>query len=222
MATSEPASRRFAIPELDALPGDLKERIEAVRAKTGFVPNVFRVLARRPDEFRAFFAYYDALMLREGGLSKAEKEMIVVVTSAANQCPYCVVAHGALVRLFSKDPLLGDQLAVNYRQVDLGPRRRVMLDAALKLATEPQTFGEDDVQALLAAGLLARGCLGHRGDHGAVRSVQSAGAPQRHAAEPGVLHARARQRRDVTLSASRRAAPGRRAHPPVDALSAWP
>jgi len=130
----------------------VQERIEAVRAKTGFIPNVFLVLARRPDEFRAFFAYYDALMLREGGLSKAEKEMIVVVTSAANQCPYCVVAHGALVRLFSKDPLLGDRLAVNHRQADLGPRQRAMLDAALKLAQEPQTFGEDDVQCLLAQG----------------------------------------------------------------------
>ena len=149
---SEPAISRFAVPELDTLPADLQERIDAVRAKTGFVPNVFRVLARRPDEFRAFFAYYDALMLREGGLSKAEKEMIVVVTSALNQCPYCVVAHGALVRLFSKKPLLGDQLAVNYRQAALGPRQRAMLDAALKLAEAPQTFGEDDVQALLAQG----------------------------------------------------------------------
>ena len=152
MTTGEAASRRFTLPQLDALPADLRERIEAVRAKTGFVPNVFRVLARRPDEFRAFFAYYDALMLREGGLSKAEKEMIVVVTSAANQCPYCVVAHGALLRLFSKDPLLGDRLAVNHRQADLGARQRAMLDAALKLATAPQTFGEDDVQLLLAQG----------------------------------------------------------------------
>jgi len=152
MTTGEPASRRFALPQLGALPADVQERIEAVRAKTGFIPNVFLVLARRPDEFRAFFAYYDALMLREGGLSKAEKEMIVVVTSAANQCPYCVVAHGALVRLFSKDPLLGDRLAVNHRQADLGPRQRAMLDAALKLAQEPQTFGEDDVQCLLAQG----------------------------------------------------------------------
>jgi len=150
--TGEPASRRFAVPELAALPEDLKQRIEAVRAKTGFVPNVFRVLARRPDEFRAFFAYYDALMLREGGLSKAEKEMIVVATSAANQCPYCVVAHGALLRLFSKDPLLSDRLAVNHRQADLGPRQRAMLDAALKLAGEPQTFGEADIQLLLAQG----------------------------------------------------------------------
>ena len=149
---SGPAISSFDVPELGDLPADLKERIEAVRAKTGFIPNVFLVMARRPDEFRAFFAYYDALLLRQGGLSKAEKEMIVVATSAANQCPYCVVAHGALVRLFSKNPLLGDQIAVNYRQADITPRQRVMLDAALKLATAPQTFCERDVQALLAAG----------------------------------------------------------------------
>jgi uncharacterized peroxidase-related enzyme len=149
---SESAISRFDVPELAALPADLQERIEAVRAKTGFVPNVFLVLARRPDEFRAFFAYYDALMLRAGGLSKAEKEMIVVVTSAANQCPYCVVAHGALLRLFAKDPLLADRLAVNYRQAQQGPRQRAMLEAALKLATAPQTFGDDDVQSLLAQG----------------------------------------------------------------------
>ena len=149
---SGPPISRFDVPALEALPADLKERVEAVRAKTGFVPNVFLVMARRPDEFRAFFAYYDAVMLREGGLSKAEKEMIVVATSAANQCPYCVVAHGALVRLFAKNPRLGDELAVNYRQATLAPRQRLMLDAALKLAQAPQTFGEDDVQALLAAG----------------------------------------------------------------------
>lgn len=143
---------RFSVPELDELPADMRERIEAVREKTGFVPNVFLALARRPDEFRAFFAYYDALMLREGGLSKAEKEMIVVATSAANQCPYCVVAHGALLRLFSKDPLLGDKVAINYRSAGLDRRRRAMLDAALKLATAPQTFGEEDIQNLLACG----------------------------------------------------------------------
>ena len=142
----------FELPALESLPDDLKERIAAVQAKTGFVPNVFLVMARRPDEFRAFFAYYDALMLRQGGLSKAEKEMIVVATSAANQCPYCVVAHGALLRLFAKDPLLGDQVAVNHRQADIAPRQRAMLEAALKLATAPQTFGEEDVQRLLAAG----------------------------------------------------------------------
>jgi uncharacterized peroxidase-related enzyme len=143
---------RFSVPALDELPSDLQERIQAVRDKTGFVPNVFLALARRPDEFRAFFAYYDALMLREGGLSKAEKEMIVVATSAANQCPYCVVAHGALLRLFARNPLLGDQVAVNYRAADLGPRQRAMLDAALKLATAPQSFGEQDIQMLLAHG----------------------------------------------------------------------
>jgi uncharacterized peroxidase-related enzyme len=149
---TEPAISSFDVPALEALPVDLRERIEAVRAKTGFVPNVFLVLARRPDEFRAFFAYYDAVMLRQGGLTKAEKEMIVVATSAANQCPYCVIAHGALVRLFSKNPRLGDQIAVNYRQADLAPRQRLMLDAALKLAQAPQTFRAEDVQALLAAG----------------------------------------------------------------------
>jgi uncharacterized peroxidase-related enzyme len=143
---------RFSVPALDELPSDMKERIQTVHDKTGFVPNVFLALARRPDEFRAFFAYYDALMLREGGLTKAEKEMIVVATSAANQCPYCVVAHGALLRLFSKNPLLGDQVAINHRSADLGPRQRAMLDAALKLATAPQSFGEQDIQTLLGHG----------------------------------------------------------------------
>jgi uncharacterized peroxidase-related enzyme len=143
---------RFSVPALDELSSDMQERIQTVRDKTGFVPNVFLALARRPDEFRAFFAYYDALMLREGGLTKAEKEMIVIATSAANQCPYCVVAHGALLRLFSKNPLLGDQVAINYRSADLGPRQRAMLDAALKLATAPQSFGEQDIQMLLGHG----------------------------------------------------------------------
>jgi uncharacterized peroxidase-related enzyme len=146
------AISRFSVPDADELPADICERIQAVSEKTGFVPNVFLALARRPDEFRAFFAYYDAVMLREGGLTKAEKEMIVVATSAANQCPYCVVAHGALLRLFSKDPLLGDRVAVNYRAADLDRRQRAMLDAALKLATAPQSFGDDDVQNLLACG----------------------------------------------------------------------
>jgi uncharacterized peroxidase-related enzyme len=143
---------RFSAPALDELPADMQERVQTVRDKTGFVPNVFLALARRPEEFRAFFAYYDALMLREGGLTKAEKEMIVVATSAANQCPYCVVAHGALLRLFSKNPLLGDQVAINYRSADLSPRERAMLDAALKLATSPQSFGEQDIQVLLSHG----------------------------------------------------------------------
>ena len=149
---AEPKVSRFEVPPLDGLPPDLRERIEAVRAKTGFIPNVFLVMARRPEEFRAFFAYYDALMLREGGLSKAEKEMIVVATSAANQCPYCVVAHGALLRLFARNPRLGDQIAINYRTAEIGRRQQVMLTAALKLAQAPQTFGEDDIQGLLAEG----------------------------------------------------------------------
>jgi uncharacterized peroxidase-related enzyme len=143
---------RFSVPDPDQLPADIRERIQAVSEKAGFVPKVFLALARRPDEFRAFFAHYDALMLREGGLSKAEKEMIVVATSAANQCPYCVVAHGALLRLFSKNPLLSDQIAVNYRSANLDRRQRAMLDAALKLATAPQSFGEEDIQTLLACG----------------------------------------------------------------------
>ncbi|MGH6919233.1 MAG: peroxidase-related enzyme [Geminicoccaceae bacterium] len=142
----------FTVPRLKDLPKDVRARIKLVQEKTGFVPNVFLVLARRPDEFRAFFAYYDALITRESGLSKAEKEMIVVATSAANQCTYCVVAHGALLRIFSNNPLLGDQVAINHRNADLSPRERAMLDAAMKLAREPQRFGEEDVLALLEHG----------------------------------------------------------------------
>jgi uncharacterized peroxidase-related enzyme len=142
----------FSVPKLKDLPKDVRARIKLVQEKTGFVPNVFLVLARRPDEFRAFFAYYDALITKESGLSKAEKEMIVVATSAANHCTYCVVAHGALLRIFSNNPLLGDQVAINHRNADLSPRERAMLDAAMKLAREPQCFGEDDVEALLAHG----------------------------------------------------------------------
>jgi uncharacterized peroxidase-related enzyme len=139
----------FTVPRLKDLPKDVRARIKLVQQKTGFVPNVFLVLARRPDEFRAFFAYYDALITRESGLSKAEKEMIVVATSAVNACTYCVVAHGALLRIFSGDPLLGDQVAINHRTADLSLRQRAMLDAAVKLAREPQRFGEADVLTLL-------------------------------------------------------------------------
>lgn len=145
---SEQAISRFSVPKLDELPVDLRTRIEAVAEKSGFVPNVFMALARRPDELRAFFEYYDTLMLREGGLSKAEKEMIVVATSAANQCPYCVVSHGALLRIFSKNPLLGDQVAVLYEKADISSRQRVMLDAAMTLAVKPQAFGQADIDRL--------------------------------------------------------------------------
>lgn len=143
---------RFDVPAIDALPGDLREKIEEIAEKSGFVPNVFMALARRPDELRAFFAYYDALMLREGGLSKAEKEMIVVATSAANRCPYCVVSHGALLRIFSKNPLLGEQVAVLYEKADISPRQKVMLDAAMVLAKDPGAFGETDIARLKAEG----------------------------------------------------------------------
>jgi uncharacterized peroxidase-related enzyme len=126
------AVSRFAVPELDELPEDVRERIEAVAERTGFVPNVFLALARRPAEFRAFVAYHDALMDKETpGLSKADREMIVVATSAANDCTYCVVAHGAILRIRAKDPLIADQVATNYRQADITPRQRAMLDFAL-------------------------------------------------------------------------------------------
>lgn len=149
---AKPPISSFPVPRLEDLPKDVRARIKAVQEKSGFVPNVFLALAHRPDEFRAFFAYYDALITKEGGLSKADKEMIVVATSAANQCTYCVVAHGALLRIFAKNPLLGDQVAIDHHKADLGPRERAMLDAALKLARAPQAFGEEDVLALLDHG----------------------------------------------------------------------
>lgn len=143
---------RFDVPALGELPNDLRKKIEEIAEKSGFVPNVFMALARRPDELRAFFAYYDALMTREGGLSKAEKEMIVVATSAANRCPYCVVSHGALLRIFSKNPLLGEQVAVLYEKSDITPRQRTMLDVAMVLAKDPGAFGEADIEQLKSAG----------------------------------------------------------------------
>src|SRR5215813_9100806 len=122
---------RYPVPSLDELPEDVRARILDVQEKAGFVPNIFMALAHRPDEFRAFFAYHDALMLREGGLSKAEREMIVVATSGANDCLYCIVAHGAILRVYAKNPLVADQVAVNYRKADVTPRQRAMLAFAL-------------------------------------------------------------------------------------------
>lgn len=151
-AAAEKPISRYPVPALDDLPADLQARIAEVQAKTGFIPNVFLVLAHRPDECRAFFAYYDALMLRDGGLSKAEREMIVVATSAANGCPYCVVAHGAVLRIFAKNPILADQLTVNYRSADITPRQRVMLDFAVKMARQPEEIEEADVQTLRGEG----------------------------------------------------------------------
>jgi uncharacterized peroxidase-related enzyme len=143
---------RYPIPDLKDLPDDVRSRILAVQEKSGFVPNVFLVLARRPAEFRAFFAYHDALMEKEGGLSKAEREMIVVATSAANHCQYCVVAHGAILRIRAKNPLVADQVAVNYRKADLSTRQRAMLDFAMKVALDSGKIAEEDFAPLRAQG----------------------------------------------------------------------
>ena len=139
---------RFPIPELDELPEDIRERIMQVQQKTGFVPNVFLALSHRPAEFRAFFAYHDALMEKESGLSKGEREMIVVATSGLNQCTYCVVAHGAILRIREKNPLLSDQIASNYRKADITPRQKLMLDFAVKVSQRAYEIEERDLQML--------------------------------------------------------------------------
>lgn len=152
MSTSQPVSS-FPIPELDALPDDIRARISAVQDKAGFIPNVFIALAWRPAEFRAFFDYHDALMEREAcSLSKAEREMIVVATSAANDCHYCVIAHGAILRIYAKDPFISDFLASNYRHAPISDRQRVMLDFAVKTAVNSQSISKADFQTLYDAG----------------------------------------------------------------------
>ncbi len=150
---SEKPISRFPPSEITGLPKDVRERIEAVQEKSGFVPNVFLALARRPDEFRAFFAYHDALMEKPGGLTKAEREMIVVATSGANDCLYCLVAHGAILRIRAKNPLIADQVAVNPRKSDATPRQKAMLDFALKVAARSQEIEDADYEALKAYGL---------------------------------------------------------------------
>ena len=149
---TQPAANRFPTPPLDKLPEDIRTRILAVQEKSGFVPNVFLTLAYRPDEFRAFFAYHDALMEKDGGLSKAEREMIVVATSAANQCQYCVVAHGAILRIRAKNPLIADQIATNYRKADITPRQRAMLDFAMKVSQQANIVSEQDFTELAGHG----------------------------------------------------------------------
>lgn len=139
---------RFPVPALDKLPQDMRERILAVQEKSGFVPNVFLALAWRPDEFRAFFAYNDALMEKDSGLTKAEREMIVVATSAANQCHYCIVSHGAILRIRAKNPLIADQIASNYRKADITLKQKAMLDFALKVAVDSQSTSAQDFKAL--------------------------------------------------------------------------
>ncbi|HJU24794.1 MAG TPA: peroxidase-related enzyme [Casimicrobiaceae bacterium] len=145
---NEPPISRYPVPKLDELPDDIRARIDEVQEKAGFVPNVFLTLAHRPDEFRAFFAYHDALMLKESGLSKAEREMIVVATSGANDCLYCIVAHGAILRIYAKNPLVADQVAVNYRKADITLRQRAMLGFAMKVATDSATIVDDDFSRL--------------------------------------------------------------------------
>ncbi len=153
MNQHNPPISRYPVPELTDLPEDLRMRILEVQDKAGFVPNVFLVLAHRPAEWRAFMAYHDALLLKEtGNLSKGEREMIIVATSAANQCLYCVVAHGAILRVYEKKPLIADQLAVNYRKADITPRQRAMLDFAMKVCTESAAIEEADFAALRAHG----------------------------------------------------------------------
>jgi uncharacterized peroxidase-related enzyme len=139
---------RYPVPALDELPQDVRARILEVQQKAGFVPNVFLALSRRPDEFRAFFAYHDALLLREGGLTKAEREMIVVATSGANDCPYCVVAHGAILRIYAKNPYIADLVATNYRKAGLSPRQNAMLAFALKVALRSAEIDDGDFAAL--------------------------------------------------------------------------
>ena len=143
---------RYPVPKLDDLPEDIRARMLEVQEKAGFIPNVFLTLAHRPSEFRAFFAYHDALMLRDSGLTKAEREMIVVATSGANQCPYCIVAHGAILRVYAKNPLIADQVAINYRKADITDRQKAMLEFALKVATRSAELVDADYVVLRAHG----------------------------------------------------------------------
>ena len=143
---------RYPVPALETLPEDMRSRMLAAQEKAGFIPNVFLALAHRPAEWRAFFAYHDALMEKEGGLTKAEREMIVVATSAANQCQYCVIAHGAILRIRAKNPQIADQIAVNYRKADITPRQRAMLDFAMKVSQQANTVSEADFAAVAGHG----------------------------------------------------------------------
>lgn len=151
MTDQSPISR-FPVPEIKDMPEDLRARILAIQEKTGFVPNVFLGLAFRPDELRAFMVYHDLLMEKESGLSKAEREMIVVATSAENGCQYCVVAHGAILRIRAKNPLIADQISINYRKADITPRQSVMLDFAVKVAVSSERISDEDIQAMTEQG----------------------------------------------------------------------
>src|ERR1700759_848334 len=149
---TDPKASRFPVPAVDSLPEDIRTRLLAVQEKSGFIPNVFLTLAWRPDEFRAFFAYHDALMEKDGGLTKAEREMIVVATSSANQCHYCVIAHGAILRIRAKNPQIADQIAINYPKADITPRQRAMLDFAMKVSRAAEEISDADFAAVAAHG----------------------------------------------------------------------
>ena len=151
-ASPQPAISRFPVSTLADMPDDIRARLLAVQEKSGFIPNVFLVLAHRPDEFRAFFAYHDALMDKPGNLTKAEREMIVVATSSRNQCQYCVVAHGAILRIRAKNPLLADQVAINYRKADITGRQKAMLDFAMKVSFEAHRIADEDFDTLAKQG----------------------------------------------------------------------
>jgi uncharacterized peroxidase-related enzyme len=150
MSTSAeaPPVSRYPVPRLEDMPEDIRARILKVQEKSGFIPNVFLMLAYRPEEFRAFMAYHDTLMDKEGGLTKAEREMIVVATSAANECQYCVIAHGAILRIRAKDPLIADQVATNWRKADITPRQRAMLEFAMAISQRAQAVGEAEIGRL--------------------------------------------------------------------------
>jgi uncharacterized peroxidase-related enzyme len=149
---TQPTPSRFPVPAIETLPEDIRSRLLAVQEKSGFIPNVFLTFAFRPDEFRAFFAYHDALMEKDSGLTKAEREMIVVATSSANQCQYCVIAHGAILRIRAKNPHIADQIAVNYRKADITPRQHAMLDFAMKVSRDAHLVSEADFTELAAHG----------------------------------------------------------------------
>jgi len=146
---------KYPVPKLEDLPEDIRAKMLEVQQKAGFIPNVFLTLAHRPDEFRAFFAYHDALMLGKSGLSKAEKEMIVVATSGVNHCPYCVIAHGAILRIYAKNPQIADQVATHHPRADLTPRQKAMLDFACKLARAPEAMTDHDHEVLKGHGFSA-------------------------------------------------------------------
>ena len=185
---TQPIAKRFPTPAIDKLPEDIRIRLLAVQEKSGFVPNVFLTLAYRPDEFRAFFAYHDALMDKDGGLTKAEREMIVVATSSANQCQYCVIAHGAILRIRAKNPQIADQIAVNYRKADITPRQKAMLDFAMKVSTEAHRISEADFTDYRRSRLQRRRHLGYRRDRSVLRAVEPDGQRHRHAPERRILH----------------------------------